>query len=102
MEQSVEPIRLTFYHIALMGAALGFILGLFPLVLGFFKSKLKIGLLGLLGSTIGGAILGVFLSIPVIAVCIWLILKKPKNSPVEVVVMNDNPISVKVEDADNR
>lgn len=78
--ESVEPLKLTFYHIALMGAALGFILGLFPLILGLAKSKLKIGVLGLFGSTIGGAILGIFLSIPIIAVCVWLILKKPVSA----------------------
>ncbi len=94
--ETTEPLRLTFYHIALMGAALGFILGLFPLILGYFKGKLKFGLLGLFGSTIGGAILGVFLSIPIIAVCVWLILRKPQ----EVVIVNENPLDVTVKNSE--
>lgn len=77
MESGIEPIKVTYYQIALLGAGLGFILGLIPVAFGFFKGKIKIGILGLLSSTIGGAILGVFLSIPIIAVFLWLILKKP-------------------------
>jgi len=100
MESGIEPLKVSYYQIALLGAGLGFILGLIPLVFGFIKGKAKIGILGLLGSTIGGAILGIFLSIPVIGVCLWLILKDSKKSPQEVVVVNENPIEVSTDSFD--
>jgi len=78
-------IRLNFYDIALVGAAVGFLLGLFPLILGFIKRKRKYAMFGFLGSLIGGSLLGVFLSIPITAIFTWLILRKQKveNSPAQ-------------------
>ena len=66
----------------LFGAALGFLLGLIPLILGIVKGRAKIGILGLIGSTIGSAILGLLLAIPIIGICIYLILKQPSSKPV--------------------
>ena len=65
----------------LLGAGLGFILGLIPLILGIVKKKTKIGVLGFIGSIIGNAILGLLLSIPIVGICIYLILSKesPQN-----------------------
>ena len=94
-------IRLNLYDIAMMGAALGLLLGLIPLILGFIKKERSYAVFGFLGSIIGGSILGVFLSVPIVAIFTWLILRKPKNDPVEVVV-NENPIDVKVENSENR
>ncbi|MDQ3749743.1 MAG: hypothetical protein M3367_12165 [Acidobacteriota bacterium] len=71
-------IELNFYDIALIGAALGFLLGLIPLVLGLIKKKRKYAMFGFLGSLIGGALLGIFLSIPVASIFTWLILRKPQ------------------------
>ncbi len=71
-------IKLNYYDIAMVGAALGFLLGLIPLVLGFVKKERSYGVFGFLGSLIGGAILGIFLSVPVAAIFSWLILRKPK------------------------
>ena len=69
-------IKLDFYSIALIGAAIGFLLGLIPLVLGLIKKKRKYAMFGFLGSFIGGALLGIFLSIPVASIFTWLILRK--------------------------
>jgi hypothetical protein len=95
-------IELDFYKITLIGSALGLILGLIPLVLGFIKKKRKYAMFGFLGSLIGGALLGIFLSIPVAAIFTWLILRKSNNEPAEVVVVNETPIDVKVENIENR
>jgi hypothetical protein len=75
---------------------------LIPLVLGFIKKKRKYAMFGFLGSLIGGALLGIFLSIPVAAIFTWLILRKSNNEPAEVVVVNETPIDVKVENIENR
>ncbi len=95
-------IELDFYKITLIGLALGLILGLIPLVLGFIKKKRKYAMFGFLGSLIGSALLGIFLSIPVAAIFTWLILRKSNNEPAEVVVVNETPIDVKVENIENR
>ena len=61
----------------LITAGIGFVIGLVPLIFGLVKGKLKLGVLGLLASTIGGALLGLLLSVPAAAVFIWKIMKKP-------------------------
>ncbi len=95
-------IEFDFYKITLIGLALGLTLGLIPPVLGFIKKKRKYAMFGFLGSLIGGALLGIFLSIPVAAIFTWLILRKSNNEPAEVVVVNETPIDVKVENIENR
>jgi hypothetical protein len=74
----MEEVRLTGNEAivyALIPAGVGFLLGLIPLIAGLFKRKLRLGLFGLLASTIGGALLGVILSIPAMAVFTWLIVR---------------------------
>jgi len=95
-------IQLDFYRITMIGIALGFLLGLIPLVLGLIKKERKYAMFGFLGSLIGGAVLGIFLSIPVASIFTWLILRKPKNEPTEVVEVDETPIDVKVENSENR
>ncbi len=73
-------IRLTYYDLILINTAIGFVLGLIPLVLGFFKKKIKLGLFGIIGSVVGGTILGIFLAIPITIIFSWLIVKKEKNA----------------------
>ncbi|QYO65695.1 hypothetical protein [Leptolyngbya sp. 7M] len=75
----MEAIRLTtqeaIIYVTLLNAAVGFFLGLIPLGFGIFKGKPRLGILGIAASTIGGALLGVFLSIPAMAICTWLIVR---------------------------
>ena len=77
----MEPIRINYQeallYAALINAGIGLVLGLIPLVLGIVKGKLKYGILGLISSILGGAIFGIFLSIPAAVVFIWLVLKNP-------------------------
>lgn len=94
-------LRLNLYDIALMGAALGLLLGLIPLILGLIKKERSYAVFGFLGSIIGGGILGIFLSIPIVAIFTWLILRKPKNEPAEVAEVNEHPLDVSVKDSNN-
>ncbi len=88
---------------ALAGLILGFLLGLIPLFLGIKKHNRKYGVYGFIGSIIGGAILGVFLSFPIAAVFTWLILKKPvtANSD-DALIVNETPVEVKTDTTENR
>jgi hypothetical protein len=61
---------------ALFGAILGFVIGLIPLILGIVKKKFKFGIIGFIGAIIGNTILGVLLSVPIIAICIYFIFQK--------------------------
>jgi len=102
----MEQIKLTtteaILYTSLLHASFGLLLGLIPLVLGFLKKERSYAVFGFLGSIIGGAILGIFLSVPVAVIFTWLILRKPKNEVVDVRVVNENPIDVKVENPENR
>jgi ABC-type tungstate transport system substrate-binding protein len=69
-------MKIQLYELIYLGTAVGFVAGLIPLVLGLIKKKAKYGILGLLCSTIGGLILGIYLILPVLIVFIWLILRK--------------------------
>lgn len=84
-------------YAALFNAGIGFIFGLVPLVLGFVKGKVKNGVFGFLACLVGGALLGVILSIPAMIFFSWMILRGGKTAPAEVVVVNQTPIDVSVD-----
>jgi hypothetical protein len=64
----------------LLNAGIGFALGLVPLIIGFVKGQRRYGILGLVVSTIGGAVLGVILAIPAVIIFTWLILGRSKST----------------------
>ncbi len=101
----MEPIRITYYDLIIAGVVIGILLGLIPLILGIKKKNRKYGMYGFVGSVIGGAITPI-ISIVVVSVFTWLILRKPKNKPknepIEVRVVNENPIDVKVDRSENQ
>jgi hypothetical protein len=68
------------YYLPLIGGAVGLVLGLVPLVAGIIKKKVRLGFFGLLASAVGGAILGIFLSIPAMAVFTWMILRPSETA----------------------
>ena len=78
MEQINLTYREAILYSSLIHTFIGLLLGLIPLVLGFIKKERSYGVFGFLGSIIGGAILGLLLSIPVAAIFSWLILRRPK------------------------
>lgn len=91
----MEPINLTpqeFYLYSLiLNTGLGFLFGLIPLVTGFVKHQRKYGFFGLVLSVVGGAILGIFLAVPVAAVFTWLVLRRAAAGKVS--SGDDAPIS---------
>ncbi len=100
MEQTITTQEAIMYA-ALFNGGVGLVLGLIPLIAGFVKRQIKYGIIGFLGTLVGGAALGIILSVPVCAVFTWLILRGPKP-PREVVVVNKDPIDVSVKTGDDR
>ena len=84
----MEQIKLTYseavMYLALAGVLIGVLLGLVPLILGFKKKKRQYAIFGFVASIICGAIMPL-LSIIVVAVFTWLILRKTstENNPPE-------------------
>lgn len=80
----MEQVKLTsneaLVYLAFLNIGLSVLFGAIPLVFGFLKKERSYGVFGFLGAIIGGAILGIFLSIPVALIFTWLILRKSKNS----------------------
>lgn len=62
-------------YLALAGVVIGVLLGLIPLILGIRKKKRQYAVFGFIASIICGAIMPI-LSIIVVAVFTWLILRK--------------------------
>jgi len=78
------PIHLTtreaIIWFLVLNAAIGFILGLIPLLFGYFSKQLKLGLLAIAVTTIGGALLGVIISIPGTIVFTWLVARNARRA----------------------
>jgi len=80
----MEEIRLStreaYMYGVLITACVGFVVGLVPLIFGIVKKQLKLGILGLIASTVGGALLGLLLAVPFAAIFMWLIVRKPSTA----------------------
>lgn len=70
-------LEITQNTIRLIGIGAGVLFGLLPLIMGLLKRNRKLGAIGFVSCVIGGAILGIYLAIPLSALFLWLILKKP-------------------------
>ncbi len=81
----------------LSGVGVGVLLVLIPLILGFVKGRRNLGLYGFIASIIGGALSSI-LSLIVVVIFVWLILKKPA----EVAVVNENPVETQIDTTENR
>jgi hypothetical protein len=92
----MEEIRLTttqyFLYGTLIGAGLGFLFGLIPVLVGIRKNNRQMGLYGLLASTVCGALFPP-LSLVVVAVFLWLILRKSAAAGAENVVIEGDDVS---------
>ncbi len=95
----MEPSTLTPQQAIIFGvlinAGVGLVIGLIPLILGFVKRNVKYGVYGFLASIVGGALLGILLSIPAAIIFSVMIFRKAKQ-PTDVVVINQEPIDVSV------
>lgn len=88
-----------FLYSALVGAGLGLVFGLVVLILAIKRGKTKLGVVGLIASTlVGGAVSGL-LALIVGAVFLWLILKK--DNPIGARAANENPADVGTDDREN-
>jgi len=81
----MEPIHFTtqefFLYTILANTAMGFLIGLVPLAAGFIKAQRKYAFFGLIACVLGGAILGIFLSVPLAAVFTWLVFRASNSKP---------------------
>ena len=79
-----EIIKENLAYVVLIGIGLGLVLGLIPLILGIRMGKSKLGVISMISSIIAGiaAVLsiGIILPLIVIAIFIWLILRKSPDS----------------------
>ena len=98
----MENIKISYneaiYYITVINVVLGFLFGTFPLIFGFIMKNRKYGVYGFIGSIVGGAILGIFLSYPIAAILTWLILRKSfAKDSVDDAVVNENPAEVEID-----
>ena len=79
----MEPVQLStreaVLYVTLINTAIGFFLGLLPLLFGYFNKRLRLGVFGIIATTVGGAILGIFLSVPATVVFTWLVVRGAKT-----------------------
>lgn len=64
------------YYGFIVGVGVAIALGLLTLLLGFKKGKTKLGVWGLIVIIVGGSALGLFGSIPLFILFLWLIFRK--------------------------
>ncbi len=92
----MDEIRISYrevlIYLAIANAILGVLFGIFPLLAGLKLNNRKYGVIGFIGSILGGAIAGIFLSFPVAAVSSWLIIRKSSVNKTQDVGANDYSI----------
>jgi hypothetical protein len=83
MEQIRRAYEEYYYYILMADIGIGLLLGLIPLILGIKKNQRNFGIIGLIASVIGG-VLSPILSIIIVSIFVFLILRKAKTeTPVE-------------------
>lgn len=87
-------------YATLINVGIGIVLGIIPLLFGYFNKRLGTGVVGFLATVIGGAVLGIFLSIPAAIIFTLLVTRKPKT--VDVSVTNNEPIDVLKKENDDQ
>ena len=93
MEQIRRAYQEYYYYILAADIGIGLLLGLIPLILGIKKNRRNLGIIGLVASIIGG-VLSPVLSIIIVSIFIWLILRKPKSEePVNAENTSETPVS---------
>lgn len=103
------PTQITLNQLLIVGAIVGIVFGLIPLILGFKRNNLKIGLAGFFLTAIAGTFFSMLGALPVCALFIWLVLRKPaeevrsveEDKSTEAEAVNENPTDVSIEDSEN-
>lgn len=75
MQEIHLTTREAIIYLTLIGTAAGVLMGLVPLIYGWRKGKLRLGVIGLIVSTIAGAI-WIVLPILVVVIFVFLIARK--------------------------
>jgi len=93
----MDPVHMTTSEavtfFALVNAAIGLVLGLIPLLFGYFNKRFRLGVIGFVTALAGGALFGIFVSIPATIIFTWFVVRKEK-APIDVKVGNSEPIDV--------
>jgi len=78
----MQDLRLTYHdlviYVAIANTVLGFLFGLFPLIVGLKTGSSKYGVIGLIASTIGGFLLSIVLAVPVAIIFTLMALRPGK------------------------
>jgi ABC-type phosphate transport system permease subunit len=85
----MESFKITYFDLVLFGGFLGYLLGFIPVIFGIVRKKILLGIFGLVGSVIAGAIASFVLALPTIAVFVWLITRDAKTESAE--ASNNDP-----------
>ncbi|MBP6001943.1 MAG: hypothetical protein KA746_00780 [Pyrinomonadaceae bacterium] len=83
MEPYQISTREAIVWVMLINAVIGLVLGLIPLLFGYFNKQLKLGVAGIAVATLGGAVLGIFASIPATIIFTWLVARQAKAALAE-------------------
>jgi Na+/melibiose symporter-like transporter len=95
MQEIHLTTREAILYLALIGAGIGLVFGLVPLILGWIMGKKRLGLIGLIVSTVAGGAISWFISPLVMVIFIFLIIRK---SPLD--STSDAPDSDALDDDD--
>ena len=96
------PTQITYNQLLIIGAIFGVVLGLVPLILGFRKQNVKMGIIGFVSAVAIGIPFSFLGALPVAIIFSWLILRKPsKPAPAQVEVVNQNPGDASVKEPEN-
>lgn len=98
------PTQITYNQLLIIGAIVGFVFGLIPLILGFKKQNTKFGIIGFVLTLLGGTFFSLLGALPVCGIFTWLILRKKavEEKPAEVEAVNENPVDVAIKDSESQ
>lgn len=96
------PTQITYNQLLIIGAIFGIVLGLVPLILGFKKQNMKMGIIGFVSAVAVGIPFSFLGALPVAIIFTWLILRKPaETTPVQDKIVNETPSDISVKDSEN-
>lgn len=82
-------IHMSYWFLIVIGAALGLLCGLLPLILGIVKKKTKLGLIGFVSCFLIGMPLSLLGALPAAIIFAFLILRRKRDLP-------DDSVNVKI------
>jgi hypothetical protein len=91
------PTQITYNQLLIIGAIFGIVLGLVPLILGFKKQNIKMGIIGFISAVAVGIPFSFLGALPVAIIFTWLILRKPaETAPVNTEIVDENSADMTV------